>query len=170
MTKDVERYCEILASAPFFETFEEEALRAVVEACEPKRLAPREALWAVGKKGDAAFFLIDGCIERSYRSHIDGQRVAQFNTPGQVLGLSHLAKDWTHGSAATALENTELLRLTQKSFEALFDQGQPAAYRLIDKLAADLVHEMRDANRRLHDVFGNPAETLRTLRRRVRRT
>ncbi len=170
MTIDVDQYCEILAPTPFFESFEKEELRSVVEACEPRRLAAREALWAVGEKGDAAFILIDGCVERSYRSHLDGQRVVQFNSPGDVLGLSYLVKSWTHGSAATAPEGTELLKLSRKAFEELFEQGDAAAYRLVDQLAEDLVQEMRDANRRLHDVFGNPAETLRSLRRRVRQT
>lgn len=167
--EDAERYCEILAPTPFFEDFEDDELRLLVDACEKKRLAPREALWAVGAQSDQAYFLIDGKIEETRRLPPDSQRVEQIDDPGTMLALSHLVKDWEHQSAATAIERTELLRLDRATFEEMFDAGETAAYRLVDQLAEQLVKEMRDANRRLHEVFGSPAETLRMLRRRVRR-
>lgn len=169
-SEDVDQYCKVLAATPFFENFEDDELRRLVEACSVKILAPREALWAVGVRGEAAYFLIDGRIEETRRLPPDGQRVDQINEPGAMLALSHLVKEWEHQSAAAALERTELLRLDRPSFQQMFDAGDTAAYRLVDELAEELVRKMRDANRRLHEVFGNPAETLRMLRRRVRTT
>ncbi len=167
---DVEHYRQILAATDFFEDFESSDLDILIKACQRKTLAPREALWAVGSPGDAAYFLIEGRLETSRRLPPDGQRTLQLSQPGELLGLSHLVKEWEHGSTATALERTELLELSRASFKELFDAQEVAAYRLVDHLAEALVREMRDANRRLHEVFGNPAETLRTLRRRVRTT
>jgi CRP/FNR family transcriptional regulator, cyclic AMP receptor protein len=94
--------------------------------------------------------------------------VDQIGSPGEIVGLSYVVKEWRHQSAASAVERTELLRLKRESFQKLFDAEDMAAYRLVDRLAEEVVQEMRDANRRLHEVFGNPAETLRNLRRRVR--
>lgn len=168
--QELERYCSVLEKTPVFEDFQAQELQDLVGACERKRLAPREALWAVGSSGEAAHILIDGRIEVTRRLTPDGQRVEQVDAPGSMLGLASLVKQWEQESAATALKRTELLCLSRQSFEEMFDAGHGAAYRLVDEIAEQLVREMRDANRRLHKVFGSPAETLRTLRRRVRRT
>lgn len=166
--KDKERFEKILASASAFAELNPEEIQSILEACELKVLAPREALWAVGGRGEAAFILIEGKVEQTERHPPDGHRVNQYNRPGTLLGLSYLVKGWRHQSAASAMERTTLLRLTRDRFEAMFEAGDPGAFALVDEIAEDLVQEMRDANRRLHEVFGNPAETLRTLRRRVR--
>ena len=167
--EDVEHYCSVLEATPVFEEFAASELEELVEACERKRLASREALWAVGSAGKAAYILIDGRIEETRRLPPDGQRVDQVNQPGSLLGLASLVKKWDRETAASALEQTELLCLPRQSFEELFERGHSAAYRLVDEIAGQLVEEMRDANRRLHEGFGSPAETLRTLRRRVRK-
>ncbi len=166
----LQRYREALGKTEFFEDFEDAEFETLVKACEKKLLAPREALWAVGSPGEVAFILVSGRIECTRRLPPDGQRVEQVGKPGSLLSLSSLVKTWKYQSAATALERTELLCLPRQAFREMFDAGAPAAYRLVDELAEELVEEMRDANRRLHEVFGNPAETLRTLRRRVRKT
>lgn len=162
------RYIATLETTEFFSTFEAEELRRLVEACERKTLAPREPLWAMGAEGSAAYILIQGRLEQVQRLHPDGARSNQIDRPGTLLAVSYLVKGWKHQSAASALERTELLRLDREAFEALFNAQDMAAYRLVDRLADEVVQEMRDANRRLHEVFGNPAETLRNLRRRVR--
>ena len=167
--EDVEHYCGVLKASAVFEGFTARELEELVGACERKRLAAREALWAVGSSGDAAYILIDGRIEEARRLPPDGQRVDQVSQPGSLLGLAALVRQWDRETTASALEQTELLCLPRQSFEELFDQGHSAAYRLVDEIAGQLVEEMREANRRLHEVFGSPAETLRTLRRRVRK-
>lgn len=157
-----------LAGAPAFAIFEPQDLSTLITHCEPRRLAPREALWAAGATGHKAYILVDGALEQTLRHPPQGQTIRQHRQPGTLLGLHHLVQDWEHSSAVTALEQTELLVLTQQRFQDLFEAGEPAAFRLIDRLAEQLVTEMREANERLQDVFGHPAETLRTLRRRLR--
>ena len=161
-------YVDVLKETELFAAFTEEELLRLVQACEKKTLAPREPLWAVGSQGGAAFILIQGRVEQVQRLHPDGVRTYQFERPGELLAVSYLVKGWEHQSAASALERTELLRLDRQAFQALFDAEEMAAYRLVDRIAEEVVQEMRDANGRLHEVFGNPAETLRNLRRRVR--
>jgi CRP/FNR family transcriptional regulator, cyclic AMP receptor protein len=60
------------------------------------------------------------------------------------------------------------LRVARESFEALFEARESVAFYLIDAIGDYLIADMRQANRRLQEVFGHPAETLRSLRRRVR--
>ncbi|MFU8805250.1 MAG: Crp/Fnr family transcriptional regulator [Bradymonadaceae bacterium] len=167
-SQDLARYQEILSSRSPFDDFGDEALATLIKACEPKIFAPRESLWSVGSVGDEAFILISGKVEQVRRLQPDGQRTEHFTEPGTLLSLSGLVHPWKHLTAAYTLERTEALRLSLEDFQTMFDAGEMAAYNLVDAVAENLVHEMRDANRRLHEVFGHPAETLRTLRRRVR--
>lgn len=169
-SEKIDRYTGILESTPFFDSFELEELERLIYACEPRNLAPREALWATGMTGDAAYILVEGRIEVNRRVPPEDKVVEQIDDVGAMMGLSYLVKPWEHESAATALESTELLCLRRQAFREMLDAGQIAAYKLVDHLAEHLVQEMREANERLHDVFGNPAETLRMLRRRVRST
>ena len=169
-SETLQQRCDLLADTPFFEQFEREELTSLLECCDSKVLASREALWAVGTPGESAYILLEGRLEKTTRLPPDYRRVDQIDDTGAVLGLSYLVKEWEHQSATTALERTELLQLKRSTFRQMFDDGDIAAYRLVDKIAEKLVMEMRDANDRLHEVFGNPAETLRMLRRRVRST
>ena len=169
-SETLQQRCNLLADTPFFEQFDSEELTSLLQCCDSKVLAAREALWAVDTPGDSAYILLEGRLEKITRLPPDYRRVDQIDDAGAVLGLSYLVKDWPHQSATTALERTELLQLKRPTFRRMFDDGEIAAYRLVDKIAEKLVLEMRDANDRLHEVFGNPAETLRMLRRRVRST
>lgn len=165
---DTDRYVDTLADRPFFDALEREKLRELVEVCRPRTLITGQAMWSAGEAGGTAYIMISGRVELSWRVQPDGQRQEQVTRPGQLIGLPHLIHEWTHESAAYPLDRTELLRLERSDFQALFDEQHPAAYRLVDAVAEELVEEVRDANRRMHEVFGHPAETLRMLRRRAR--
>lgn len=169
-SKDREKYAEVLKGVAPFAEFSSEELSTLIEAGEPKVLAPREPLWAVGSREDSMYILLEGRIEQIQRHPPDRQQVRQYSRPGCMLGLSYLVKGWRHQSSAVAQERTTLLRLHRSEFEKMFARGELVAFRLTDEIAENLVQEMRDANRRIQEVFGNPAETLRTLRRRVRTT
>ena len=158
---DILRECEHLAE------LDDRELSALVERCDSRRFVTGEALWTVGEKGESAFVLCSGRVEIAWRVQPDGQKKKQITDPGSLMGLPHLIHAWAHESSAYPLERTEVLRIDQSDFRELFDAQHPAAYRLVDAVAEELVGEVRDANRRLQEVFGRPAETLRTLRRRT---
>lgn len=159
---------EALRERPFFDALNDEEFDQLVDACDLRTLAPREVLWAVGRQGDACYILLSGRLEQTLTRLPVGRKVEQFDQPGELLALSYLVKPWRHQSSAMAVERSVVLKLDRERFEAMFEAGEPVAFRLVDALAENLVQEMRDANERLHEVFGNPAETLRLLRRRTR--
>ncbi len=165
---DAKTHAEMLAGRGIFADWERSEIEDLVEVCEALTLMPGQALWSPGDPKDAAFILLSGRVEISYRVQPDGQRKDQFTEPATLLTLSSLVHAWEHGSAGSPLERSEVLRLSHDKFRELFEARHPAAFHLVDAIAEDLVQEMRDANRRLHEVFGHPAETLRMLRRRQR--
>lgn len=157
-----------LSAHAFFGQMSTADVGELVAASELITLLPGQALWAPGEVKDAAFVLVSGRVELTFRIQPDGQRQAQYTVPGTLLTLSSLVHSWPHASAGVALERSRLLKLTRTNFMALFEAQRPCAFYLVDAIADDLVEEVRDANRRLHEVFGHPAETLRMLRRRSR--
>ncbi len=165
---DTSTYADALDGCGIFAEMERSEIEVLVEACEPVTVMPGQPLWSPGDPKDAAYILVSGRVEISYRVEPDGTRKVQYTEAGSLLTLSSLVHPWEHGSAGTPLERSELLELSREVFDQLFEDGHPAAYFLVDAIAEDLVDEMRDANRRLHEVFGHPAETLRMLRRRSR--
>lgn len=159
---------DTLGGHDFFASWTDDELAALAEITQRRIYNIGEALWSTGVTGNEAFILLSGRIERSQMVRPDGLRTEQFSEPGDLLSLSSLVQPWEHTSSGTPLERSEVLVLTRADFMDLFESGHHAAYKLVDAIATNLVHEMRDANRRLHKVFGQPAETLRTLRRRLR--
>ena len=165
---DDEAYADILRRDAHLDRLEDQQLQELVDRCTHRRMVTGEALWANGDAGESAYVLLSGRVELSWRVHPDGKQKKQITQPATLLGLPHLIHAWEHESAAYPLERTEVLQLERSDFDQLFGAQHPAAYRLVDAVAEELVEEVRDANRRLHEVFGHPAETLRMLRRRGR--
>lgn len=164
---DVERYFEALLGRDEMARFEDDELRALIEACDARHLQSSNPLWVSNEVRSHAFFLVSGSVERHTRTHA-GRVVQQYNSPGTVLSLSALVKQWEYHSSAHALEATEVLALSRATFLHLFEEREPVAYKLVDAIGEYLVSDMRKANGRLQDVFGRPAETLMMLRRRIR--
>ncbi|MEZ4462873.1 MAG: Crp/Fnr family transcriptional regulator [bacterium] len=158
---------EVLEGQGALIDFSPDELERFVAACNHRVFAAGEALWTIDQKRQSAFFLVDGVIERRIQTSLN-QEVDQFGLPGVPLSLSALISDWEYHSGAYTLIRSEVLELTRDAFEALLEAKDPVAYRLIDLIATYLVDDMRRANARLQEVFGRPAETLRTLRRRIR--
>jgi CRP/FNR family transcriptional regulator len=165
MASDVDE--DILRRSSHLDELDEQALAEFVEACRARTLITGDALWKVGESGESAYVILSGEVELVWRVQPDGREEEQFTQPGTILGLPHLIHPWAHESSAYPLETAEVLRLDRPAFEEMFEAQHPAAYRLVDAVAEELVDEVRDANCRLQDVFGHPAETLRTLRRRA---
>jgi|GEM_PF-1926386 len=159
---------EKLRGSAFFAPLSREDAGVLIGVCERVTALPGQPIWSPGEVKDAAYILVSGRVQVTYRVQPDGHRDDDYATPGSLLTLSSLVHPWAHASAGIALERSELLRLGQIDFMRLFEAAHPAALALVDALGDDLVAEVRDANRRLHEVFGHPAETLRILRRRSR--
>ncbi len=147
--------------------FTDEELTQLLEVCEHRAMHAGEVLWSLGDRRDAAYILVSGQIEQTIIAY-NGRRKRQYSDPGVFMSLSALVDDWDYHSTAQATQRSEILVLSHKRFRDVFGEGRAVAFRLIDAIGDYLVHDMRDANERLQDVFGNPGETLRMLQRRVR--
>lgn len=164
---DIELYVDALRGKAAMQRFDDDELRKLVAACEERVLQPSSSLWVSDEPRTHAFILVAGSIERTTKTHA-GRVIQQYNAPGTLLSLSALVKPWAYHSTAHALEKTVVLALSRARFVELFDARETLAYDLVDAIGEYLVDDMRNANGRLQEVFGRPAETLMMLRRRIR--
>ena len=156
-----------LANVDAFSHLEADELKPLIESTTRQRLMVGGSLWTRGETGESAFVLLSGRIEISRRVQPDGQRNRQIDRVGELLSLPYLIESWEHESSAYPLERSEVLELPGEAFWEMFERGEPAAYAIVDAIAAEQVDKMREVNERLQRVFGQPAETLRTLKRRA---
>jgi CRP/FNR family transcriptional regulator, cyclic AMP receptor protein len=168
MTSETDELVARLQEGAFFGRWPAAEVAALVERCALETLHVGEPLWIQGETSQRAFVLVRGRIERTQRSWPNIHRTEQFSEPGALMSISSMVSAWAHTSAAYPLEPSEVLILDHSAFTSLMEASHPAAFRLVDAIAENLVHEMRDVNRRLQEVFGHPAETLRSLQRRMR--
>jgi len=168
MVVEQEKIIALLRQSAFFQDWEQADLETLCANCARKVFNVGEALWTAGEPGDGAFILLSGKIERTQLVRPDGQRSEHYDSPGDLVSLSTLVQPWEHTSSGTPLERCEVLELKREKFMEMFERDEVSAFRIVDAIATNLVEEMRDSNRRLHKVFGQPAETLRMLRRRMR--
>ena len=159
---------DALRSHPLFASWEEGALQKLIGVTTLRTYHVGEPLWCEGEEGEYAFVLISGRVERSRHMRPEGRQETQYSQPGTLLSTASLVHPWAHTSTCKPVTTTQVLGLNRQDYEELFDAQEPAAYLLVDAIAQNVVEEMRDANERVHQVFGRPAETLRNLRRRVR--
>lgn len=164
---EISNYIAVLKTNPMFVDLSDHEFAPLLAKLELTTFMQGEPLWTSDKNPRAAFVLLSGRLEESRRVEPDGPKKQHFEQPGTWLGLSALVQNSPCLSTTIALQRTTVLRLPRTEFQTLFDQDDPAAYILTDAIAESLVHHMHDTNRRLHEVFGYPAETLRTLRRRI---
>ncbi|MFB6262703.1 MAG: Crp/Fnr family transcriptional regulator [Bradymonadaceae bacterium] len=151
-----------------FEELDPEPRAELADHLRRETVVPGEPIWSPGEAGTGAYLLLDGRVEITWRSQPEGRDSVQYDSAGEWFGLPYVVDEWEHESAASPRERTELAVLDRETFLELFDQGHPGAYAALERAAVELVDEVRDANRRLADVFGRPAETLQMLRRRSR--
>ena len=157
-----------LRSHRFFSTWDLPMFERLIAQSELATYNVGQPLWCEGDVAKETFFLIEGRLERSRMVRPDGLRTEQVSEPGTPISIESLVKGWQHTSTCKPLERTKVLGFRREAFRQMFEQGDPVAYDLVDAISEDLVKQMRDTNERLHKVFGQPAETLRILRRRMR--
>jgi CRP-like cAMP-binding protein len=163
----VDKYFDIVKGRGETARFDDDELRQLLAACEEKLLQPKQPLWVADDVRTAAYILAEGRLERTTRTH-SGRIHEQYSEPGTMLSLSALIKPWPYHSTLYAEERSTVLALSRAKFVEMFDARDHVAYKLVDAIGEYLVADMRNANERLQEVFGHPAETLMMLRRRIR--
>jgi len=142
--------CEI----PHFDTLENDELEVMAEHVEFMKVDKNATIVKEGSAGDSLFYIITGLIEIK-KEALDGRQtvLAKFSK-GSTLGeMAIVEKSTARSATATALEASELLILTRKSFDELAENHPRIALKIAKNIAGMLSQRLRHTSGRFADVF-----------------
>jgi CRP/FNR family cyclic AMP-dependent transcriptional regulator len=114
------------------------ALGQKLQVIEVSELTP---LFAEGEASDGAFFLLEGEVSVGR----NGKTLANL-VPGTMFGLVSAIDQGTRSASCITTGPAKLLKLGEKDFDSLFLSGHRFAYQIVDLVARQLVHHLRQAN------------------------
>ncbi len=150
---------------PFLETLDERDLSVLLEIGAIRRYAARSVLAAEGEPADAIYMLMEGDVRLSRSQRHGIPTVMQDLHPGDVVGVIGLLDTGPYMNSAEAVSEVTALVLERERFYGLGAQGEVAIYRLVRALAPLVVQTMRSALRKSDELFEDPEEGIRMMKR-----
>ena len=141
----------ILAAAPVFERFERDALRLLSFAGDRRQLAPEERLFSRGEPSDGGYVVMAGQIALAGFGGAPSVTVARSG----LIGRNALFRPTPRPADATALEPSEVMRLTPSVMNRVLREFPDVAAAIHEDMAEELVALTRgltDVGRRLADL------------------
>jgi signal transduction histidine kinase len=128
---------DFLRRLPLFADLSEEDLDQLYQMAELVSIQAGELLMVEGDPGDALYIVLDGMFEVSKRS---GQQevVIAACKPGEVLGEMSLLDQAPRSASVRALTNSQLLKISQATFERLLAWSSSAALSILHTVTARL--------------------------------
>jgi|GEM_PF-4565411 len=116
-----------------------------------------------GEKATSFFIVAEGRLVKlkEFRAHL----VETLGTadPGDLVGILSMFNRSEHFHTVKALEDSVVLECTRDTFERLFESQSLFSYKILDKFATSLSHNVREANQLITDIFSDPKRTLLKL-------
>ena len=137
---------ELLRHCAFFEGFEDDDVRAVLERMGERHLLDREVVFAAGTPGDALYVVAAGTIEVSLGRDARRVRLAVLG-PGKVFGEIALVDGGPRAATCAAVGDAVVLRLGAGEFAALAESHSPVSLRILEALIANLIAAQHRLNR-----------------------
>lgn len=163
MSTSTQQAAVTLASTRNFAGLGVESFTALLEVCPIKRFAAGAPLFERGDEAGCGYILISGRVELVDTPYPGRRLSSQLFSAGELFGDSGFVYPWTFKRQCTALEDTDVVMLSPAALAERLEQRDPVAMRLIDTLLDEFVHNLRDANKRLDEIFSRPDRTLRLL-------
>jgi CRP-like cAMP-binding protein len=124
---------EALRNTPLFALATDRELRRVAAQAEKVIATSGTALMEEGERGDTFYVVLDGVVRLSR----NGRTIANLG-PGRSFGELSLLTAAPRNASATAVDDTELVAFSRKSFAKLIDDAPLFARRLMQGMAARL--------------------------------
>jgi hypothetical protein len=129
----------VLKGVDIFAETPDRVLADVASVCEPVHAAPGETVFTKGAFGDSLYVIVAGRV----RVHDDAYTLNELGE-GDVFGEMALLDPEPRVASVTALEDTQLLRLDQASFQELLEERSEIARSIIKVLTRRLRARIQD--------------------------
>ncbi|MCA1826548.1 MAG: Crp/Fnr family transcriptional regulator [Myxococcales bacterium] len=141
---------EALRAMPLLREFTDVGLRILADVSQQKSIGRGTYAFRAGDASDALYFVAKGRLQLLPR---DGGAPLGEITAGDTLGGFCLLTEGEHLLSAMAINDVELLELSQEAFENLKASHPRTALKLTVALAQDLAERLREAKGPLREFL-----------------
>ena len=133
----LEQDIDLLEGVPTLQLLGREALRILAISAQAQQVKGGDILYREGERADGAFVIVDGSMALQRERGADGRETVIVRR-GALLGETALLVDTVWSGTATAIENTQLLRIPRSVFLRMLEGEEEAAQSLRRHLAERL--------------------------------
>ena len=154
MTVEVtrERMITFLLETPMFENLDPLEIVEILHIVEVQLFQAGEIVFNEGDPGDAWYILYKGKTEVIKKSGSDEKLISVLG-PGSCFGEIAILDGLPRSATIRASENSVVLRVPRSAFDALLDNDELVAYKLLYHMAILLAHRQRSVTNRLSKLL-----------------
>lgn len=136
-----------------FDRLKEKELQSLFDSGQIKEYSPEEVIFNEGDPGDYFCIILTGSIRISTVIPEVGEESLSILYEGDFFGEMALIDEAPRVAAAISHAPSRLLIVSQKEFNRLVDQNNPAAYWILWGLAKKLSQRLRETDQRLKAIL-----------------
>lgn len=167
---DADLYLEVehlFGSSPIFAGLEPEEIKEIVRAARKKPLQAGDILFEQDAHANAVYFIQSGEVQVRAASPTGEDIVLALLGSGTIVGELALIDGGPRSATVEALSDCDIYMLERASFDMLRRAHNPAAYKVILNLAATVDSRRRQTERRINEVFEDPAQHIELFESQV---
>ena len=150
----------LFGACPLFEHLSPEEIREVVGASVKQPIHTGDLLFEQGAEATALYIVQSGEVQVRAHSPSGEDIVLAVLGPGAVVGELALIDGGPRSATVEAISDCDVYRLERVAFNELRAQRRPAAYKVIMGLAVTVDERRRQSERRISEVFDDPAQHI----------
>jgi len=140
---------DVLEGMRLFAELNPQELGLVHQESETVAIAPEQAVFREGERGDALYALISGSVRVVRKIPAGKEEVLAMLEPGECFGELSLVDDESRSATVVANEPSELIRIPRETFNRLVEEDHELALKLYRALVRILCERLRATNETL---------------------
>jgi len=138
----------ILKKVPLLSKIDDRQLEKIAEISHMKKYRKGEDIFSEGEVGDALYIVVSGVVKVFRRSSDGRVKTLALLAKGDFLGEMSLLDREIRSANVSAAENTEMLVINRRDFEACLKSNPQISFNIMETLCARL----READRQIESL------------------
>lgn len=153
MERTKQNVMNLLRELPFFDSFDDGDLQYFAPNLSLRRVPAGTLLFNEGDMGNYLLFIVEGVMEIILSGENRLQKIVATYGPGASIGEMALIDEYERSAAVRAATDCEILILTKSKFDAMQQENQPVAMKVIKGLARNISLRLRATQGRFRDII-----------------
>jgi len=153
----LEAIITFLLETPMFRDLDAAELSEIVHIMQVQRLREGQTVFREGDRGDSWYVLYEGSAEVLKDAGIETRSIAQLG-PRACFGEMAILDGSARSATVRAASACTAFRFHKDAFDALLENDNLAAYKLVYQMARVLAPRQRETTSRLPDLLHGPRE------------